>query len=238
MIKRIFTLCFLVISVAQAQEKLTAFGLQYKPIVPAAYFDAANVEKEEGNYTFNLNPRFSNAFGMVIRHELTKTLSIESGLNFIQRNYRLHISNQEISLEDYTDFGIRSYELPIQLLAYIQLNQSWYMNASFGISQNTFASDVFSRGKNNNNFYQNTGRRLRGQRALLANLGYEYRGSKKGYYYFGASLHRPWKEIARIYPEYDDGVNEFNSEAPSPTAFYLDILGNFITIDFRYFFHE
>ena len=62
----------------------------------------------------------------------------------------------------------------------------------------------------------------------------EYRTENKGNYYFGASLHRAWKAIGRIYPEYNDKTNIFNDDK----EIYLDILGNFVTIDIRYFFAE
>ena len=70
--------------------------------------------------------------------------------------------------------------------------------------------------------------------ALLANIGIEYRTEKKRHYYIGTSLHRPWDEIGKIYPEYDDNLNAFNDDK----EFFLEMLGNFITIDFRYFFPE
>ena len=70
--------------------------------------------------------------------------------------------------------------------------------------------------------------------AMLANIGVEFRTEKDGIIYIGASLHRPWDEVGRIYPEH----NDFNESAPSLDARYLEVLGNFVTIDFRYFFHE
>ena len=73
-----------------------------------------------------------------------------------------------------------------------------------------------------------------GYQALLANIGMEYRTEEKGHYYFGTSLHRPWKAIGKVSPEYDDKTNIFNDD----TEFSLDLLGNFVTIDFRYFFAE
>ena len=59
----------------------------------------------------------------------------------------------------------------------------------------------------------------------------EYRTEKKGHYYFGGSLHRTGEEIARVFPEYNNAII-FNEDE----QFSLDVLGNFVTIDFRYFF--
>ena len=228
--KLIFALFFLLAFGIKAQNNRTTFGLQYKPIVPAVYFNSTEVIKSSGSYEFNLKPKYSNSFGMVVRHKINATFSIESGLNYIQRNFSLAINNSDLNLNDFTDFGMRSYELPIQLLAYVQASEYWYVNVAFGISHNVLASDMFSYGEESKNYFQNTYRKNGGHQALLANIGMEYRTEEKGQYYFGASLHRPWKAIGKVFPEHDD----FNQDK----EFSLDLLGNFVTLDFRYFFAE
>jgi|TARA_B110000967_G_scaffold41077_1_gene40995 hypothetical protein len=233
--KILFILFFIFAFNTKSQNSKTTFGLQYKPIIPSAYFNAAELSKSSTSYIFNLNPKYSNSFGMVIRNQINKTFSLESGLNFTQRNFELSITNDAINLVDFTGFGMRSYEFPIQLLTYVRASENWYLNISFGISHNVLASDVKSYGEEKEKFFfQNTIRRSGGYSAILANLGMEYRTDSKGYYYFGTSLHRPWKVIGRIYPEYDDKINIFNEDR----EFYFDMIGNFVTIDFRYFFKE
>ena len=232
--KIIFILFFYFAFNAKSQNSKTTFGIQYKPIISAAYFNAANLSISSASYNFNLKPKYSNSFGMVIRRQINKTFSVESGLNYTQRNFKLSITNNTINLSDFTAFGMRSYELPLQLLTYVRASENWYLNIAFGISHNVLASDILSYGEESENYFQNTYRKNGGYSALLANVGMEYRTENKGYYYFGTSLHRPWKAIGRIYPEYDDKTNIFNEEK----EFYFDMLGNFVTIDFRYFFAE
>ena len=233
--KIIFILFFYFAFNAKSQNSKTTFGIQYKPIIPAAYFNAADLSKSSASYNFNLNPKYSNSFGMVIRRQINKTFSVESGLNYTQRNFKLSITNSAINLSDFTTFGMRSYELPLQFLTYVRASENWHLNIAFGISHNVLASDIFSYGEEKNYFYfQNTYRKNGGYSALLANLGMEYRTESKGHYYFGASLHKAWKAIGRIYPEYDDKTNIFNEDK----EFFFDMLGNFVTIDFRYFFTE
>jgi len=228
--KFLFLILFCVVISAKSQNRKTTFGLQYKPIIPASYFNSTDISSRSASYEFNLTPKYSNSFGMVIRHRINKTFSVESGLNYIQRNFKLTATNSNINLDDFTDFSMRSYELPIQLLAYVQTSEYWYVNVAFGISHNVLASDVFSSGDENQDYYQNTYRKSGGYQALLANVGMEYRPEEKGHYYFVTRLHRPWKGIGREFPEYD-GFNEDNE-------FSIDLLGNFVTIDFRYFFAE
>ena len=226
----LFTICF---SSLKAQKSETTFGLQYKPIIPISFFDASNIEGNSEGYFFDLKPKYSYSMGMVIRHKINHTFSVESGLNYIQRNFKLGIlKSDSISIDDYTEFGMRTYELPLQLLAYVQIKEAWFVNAAFGISYNTLASDIYSEGNKIEGFYQNTYRKHGGYMALLANVGLEYRTIDKGNYYFGASLHRPFENIAYVVPEYE--LTNFNDAS----NFYLEMLGNFISIDFRYFFAE
>ena len=221
-----------------AQNNKTRFGLQYKPIIPAEYFNSSHINVSSDNFNFNLIPKYSNSFGMVLRHKINKTFSIETGLNYTQRNYKLSVNNSTIGINDFTSFGMRSYEIPLQFLTYVRASKFWYLNVTFGISHNVLASDILSVGEKSNSYFQNTYRKSGGYRATLANIGMEYRTTGKGCYYIGASLHRPWNEISRIYPQYNDGENTFNDNEVSENKFFLEMPGSFITIDFRYFFAE
>ena len=174
---------------------------------------------------------------MVLRYQLSPTFSAETGVNLVNRRYQLQIENNTISLSDFTKFNLRSYEIPLQLLSYVRLNQKYYLNASFGNAINIFPSDIISFAQNNDFFFQSTSRRLKIQSAFIAHLGLEYRTEENGIFYLGASFHRPWKNTARSFPEYNDGTYSFNTQAPSGNdSFYLDISGNYFTIDIRYFF--
>ena len=221
----------------KGQDNNTKFGFQYKPIIPSQYFNSAHLEKASGAYRFNLDPKYSNSLGMVLRQKINTTFTIESGLNYTQKNYHLTINNDVQNINDFTSFGIRSYELPIQLLTYVRASKLWYLNVAFGISQNILASDIISFGNMTENYSQNTYRRSGGYRAILANLGMEYRSQQKGDYYIGTSLHLPWTEIGRVYPRYEDSNNIFNDQN-FDNKFFLEITGTFITIDLRYFFKE
>ena len=73
--------------------------------------------------------------------------SAEFGINYTTRNFILEIQNADLNLKDKTFFNLRSYELPLQLLAYIQISDLWYLNTAFGISHNVLASDIFQKEK-------------------------------------------------------------------------------------------
>lgn len=222
---------------ANAQENKTTFGLQFKPILSSKIFNYSHVNSVEENYNFNLVPNFSYSYGMVIRDKLSRTFTIEYGLNYVDRNFKLEFSNSNIKINDFSKFDIRSYECPIQLLTYVQVSEKIFLNASFGFSYNVLTSDIQSFANNTNEYYQIFYRKKGGYIALLSNLGSEFRSDQKGNYYLGISLHLPFSEIGRLYPYYDDTINEFNN-LDFNNQYFMDISGRFVTLDFRYFFKE
>lgn len=240
MIKKLLISFCVLPFILQAQNTIDefTFGLQFKPIIPAAYFNAGDESAVwQDGYNSELSPRFGQSLGMVIRYNFSNTFSLESGLNLVNRRYNFTLNNSSINLDDNSKFTLRSYEFPIQLLSYVRIAEQYYLNASFGNSFNVFPSDIISFGENNPFYFVSTSRRKKMQTAFVANLGVEYRTTKQGIFYFGASFHRPWKNTARSFPEYDDGTNTFNTEAPSADdSKYLDISGNYFTLDIRYFF--
>ena len=223
----------------QSKTENFHFGLQFKPIIAAAYFDDSDEYAQWENYNFELSKRFGQSLGMIVRYHLSSTFSTETGLNLVNRRYQLSVDNSDIGLQDLSNFTLRSYELPIHILSYVKVSEKYYLNAAFGNSFNIFASDVISFGDKNSFFFHSTSVRKRTQSALIANLGIEYRTLEKGIFYLGFSLHRPWKNTARSYPEFDDGTNSFNTQAPlGKDVKHIDISGNYLTLDLRYFFSQ
>lgn len=221
----------------QQQVSEFAFGLQLKPIVPAAYLNSGNTTYKFDNYKFNLKPKFGQSLGMIVRYNLSSTFSIETGLNLVNRRYQLYIENNATNLSDYSSYSLRSYEIPIQLLSYVRVSEFYFLNASFGNSLNVFPADIISFGEQNDFYFVSTSRRKKIQSAFVANLGIENRSLTNGIIYIGLSFHRPWKNTARSFPEYNDGTYTFNEEAPrGNTSKFIDLSGNYLTIDFRYFF--
>jgi len=79
-------------------------------------------------------------------------------------------------------------------------------------------------------YYQRSFRRSLFQSAVLANLGWEYRTEKAGYFYLGASYQRPFTYIYVSEIRYQpDGKND---------KVAMTVPGNYFTVDLRYFFHE
>lgn len=218
-----------------SQQKEITFGLQYKPLVPSRFFRSGEIDFGQNNINYSIDPKVSFSGGMVVRWGLNKKFSFESGINYVKRNFDLKVDNEDLSFYSSRRFSIIGYEIPALGLIYIRLGKQMYMNAAFGFSLDFFPSDVGT-----SDYYytydieiqhisvRNHNRWV--QPSLLANLGYEYRTLKRGFFYFGSSFHRPFAYSYQTRVKYING--SINERAVA------EITGNYLTFDFRYFFHS
>lgn len=211
----------------RAQEKVITAGFQFRPIFSNAFFKTGSAGTEQDGVDFTISPQYSYCFGMVVRRGITPNISAESAINFTKRSYHLTITDGAFKGE--SDFSITGYEVPFQGLVFIKLNKFIYMDVASGISLDFFPVDLFI--TREISYYENKIiRRTWVLPGLLANVGWEYRTPKKGYFYFGASYHRPFAPIYRSQIGY-------HSSAKSDIV-SIKLSGNYLTADIRYFFNE
>ena len=225
---------FTVIFSLKAQEALTTFGITYKPMLSGGFINESdNIESESG-VQYLVPKQFGYNLGMVIRKGFNETFSLETGITYTQRNFSLQVTEEARNFDFTQEFGVVGYELPILGLVYIQLDQRIFMDASFGGGLDIFPSDValFSVG----NQVIMEGRRNSWVLAFLsANIGWEYRTPKSGIFYIGGTFHRPFGPIYSYLMEYDyDALDPL----VEPVRLVQIVNGNYLTLDFRYLFHE
>ncbi|MGB0886733.1 MAG: outer membrane beta-barrel protein [Vicingaceae bacterium] len=218
---------------SDAQEKVTTFGIQLKPIIPLEFFNAGKQEVNNDGIQYINQPKFGMSFGMVIRKGLTKNISLETGLNFLKRNFDLTINDPDSSFSGTSDFSIVNYEIPLLCLVYVELSRKIFMNVAGGVSFDIYPTPLYVE----DDYFTNAiNRTFWVQPSLLANVGWEYRTEKSGYIYFGASLHRSFDKIFTEYVAYTHFDQSANRVVDDEAQFNLT--GNYFTIDIRYFFHE
>lgn len=233
MLLTVLSLMFCFIS--KSQENVTTLGIQLKPMIPSGFFGNGEQFTEGENYTVGLTPKMGWNFGMIVRRGFTKTWSFETGICMVQRNFTLTFNQPELEKPQKLDFRYVCYEIPVQGIVFVKLGEQLFMNASGGFSMDMYPSNVESSNYAkidtvNFDFYQKTWRNGWLQFALLANYGFEWRSKESGYFYLGASYHRPFKEI---------GITKMVIERNTdPTRLSFLLGGNYLTADFRYFFNE
>jgi len=200
-------------------------GIQVKPIFPSGLFSSGSESITRNTVQFDLGLQSGFSAGMLIRHSFNDLVAFEAGINYVKRKYDLGISDGNFTGN--SEFRIISYEIPASLLAYIRLGEKFFMNASLGHSLDMFASDVQSY---SDYFTHYSSRRNFFQSAVIANLGWEYRTERSGYFYLGASYHRPFGDMYNTHIRYM--ANGKDEEIKTTLS------GNYFTIDIRYFFYE
>lgn len=233
LLKRIFFVLLVVFCLmsSKAQQSITTFGLQFKPILSSEITNTESQFKQSGDIGFEILPRGGYSFGMVVRKGFNNQFSLETGINFTRRNFDLRITEDSSGFVGNSDFKYIIYEIPILGLIYIQLGQNTYMNTAFGVSLNFLPSDWESY---EDYFIHYSQRESWIIPSLLANVGFEYRTYKSGYWYLGVSLHRPFMNLT----EAGVGYTERDYTRQVKESAFFGISGNYLTIDLRYFFHE
>jgi hypothetical protein len=215
-------------SVIFAQDRVLTAGIQVKPIFSTKFFGTGEqVLSGDSGVVFSTKPGAGFCAGMVVRYGLTNRISFESGINYVKRSYSLGINDSLFS--GISKYRIVSYEIPLSGLVFIQLSEKLFMDVSLGISCDFFPTSV----RSEDDYFKQFGTRRNWVfESVIANLGYEYRTEKSGYFYIGASYHRPFKDIYySTVAYYRDGTHFTSGQ-----QFLLS--GNYLTVDLRYFFHE
>lgn len=231
----VFISVYLITSCALAQENVTTFGIQIKPMINSKFFGTGASSVQEGDLVVSNNPQLGWNLGAVVRRGITKNWSFETGINIVSRNYQMRVQYPELPEDEVMTFRFVGYEIPLQGMIYVRLGDNLFMNASGGVSIDLYPSDIESFGDQRKDtlrfdFYQRTYKSSWVQVAVLANYGFEWRTKEDGYFYLGASFHRPFSNIA---------TTAFRMERNTyPTRLQYTLSGSYLTLDFRYFFHE
>ncbi|MCC6542319.1 MAG: outer membrane beta-barrel protein [Flavobacteriales bacterium] len=212
-----------------AQQGVTSFGLQVKPVFALPYFDPlTELKRTDLSGTIELNGGI--AFGMSVRVGLTRIISLETGIGQIQRRYSFGLVNDTSGYSESGTVRYVGYEVPITALAHIRTGERTYMNAALGFSADLYPSDVQSELEEGFIYlYRNNW----AQFGVVGNLGWEYRTPKSGILYLGVTLHRPFGDMAIADLTYWDVRRNY---LPYPMRGALN--GGYFTADLRYYFHE
>ena len=142
--------------------------------------------------------------------------------------YDWHLANDTAGFSGGEQLRYVGYEIPVLALVYVRLGQRTWMNNAIGFSADLYPSDVVRDIEDARAYlFRNSWV----QAGVVGNIGVEYRTEKSGYFYFGATYHRPFGAMATADLTWYD-----------PTLFPYtirgDLAGQYLTVDLRYFFHE
>lgn len=205
------------------------FGLQIKPLIPTSLMGTKNLLLRQDNLIAEFEQKTGYSFGASVRVGITKLISIETGINFVQRKYHYNFSVPDSNLVAERDFRIISYDLPVNALFYIQLGKNFYMNASLGVAIVYNPTEIRTQVNlpGLNKFIQEGRRYSRFAFEANANVGFEYRTEKSGIIYLGISSRVPFKPIFKVAASYENQGMK--------TVAIGDINGSYLSLDLRYY---
>lgn len=218
------------------KEKVPSyFGFQVRPVFPTRFIGNPITEFRSGSeepllLTTKFSQKLGYSFGATVRAGLTKLIALETGINYTQRNFDIEMALPDSSIFGQNSLGFINYDIPINALFYIRLSERWYMNASLGIAV-TFAPTHVEAETNpiSIHYFKQTG--FVDNKVGLdanANVGFEFRTEKSGFFYIGGSGRVPFKPIFSLFSEHHYQGYHTYSKAP--------VDGSFLSIDFKYFF--
>lgn len=225
----LFTLMFGGFS-SYAQKNVTTFGLTVRPGFPNQFLGAKAIEFSDSTTFYKIDQNSGISFGGLVRHGITNRLSLETGIIYTKRNYQMSITDTTFTGK--SNFSIVGYEIPVSALVFIQLDERLWMDAGLGANLNIFPSDVTSY---QDYFIQFSARKSKVNGGVMGHLGIEYRTAKSGYFYLGfvylRSLSDIYSTLVEYYPDRD-----FDKLPTTTGRAFLG--GDYLGIDFKYFFHE
>ena len=213
------------------------FGLKVSPIFPTAFIGEKTLSlSEENDQVIRMNTTITQkvgySFGGTVRAGLTKFISLETGINYNQRSFDIEMDLPDSSINASNDMSFVSYDIPINALFYIKLAEEWYINASLGVAFTFAPSDIgVLTSPQKKHIFRHAGLVDKKVGAELnANLGFEFRTRKNGFFYIGGSARIPFKPLFEFYMQYN-----YTSSAVQQIV-HAPIDGSYLSLDFKYFF--
>ena len=234
----IFSLFALQIAAQKKKARVPSyFGLKVSPIFPTAFIGEKTLSlSQENDQVIRMNTTITQkigySFGGTVRAGLTKFISLETGINYNQRSFDIEMDLPDSSINATNDISFVSYDVPINALFYIKLAEEWYINASLGVAFTFSPSDIgILTSPKKKHIFRHAGLVEKKVGAELnANLGFEFRTRKDGFFYIGGSARVPFKPLFEFYMQYN-----YTSSAVQQIV-HAPIDGSYLSLDFKYFF--
>ncbi len=228
----IVSICFCFPFFSQKQKFPIYFGLEFRPIIPLNNIGNKTLKLQDANYSVTSTQTAGYSFGATIRAGYTKLISLEYGLNFTQRNFNLQMTLADTAVSISDNWTFINYEIPINLMVYIQLGKKQFMNASLGGSFRIAPTNIIKKTQTGGiHYFDNYGyvSHIIGYN-LNSNLGFEYRTPNKGFFYLGASMCIPLTPIMRI-----QSTHLIQQVTSPPSTLNGVIDGTYLALDLKYF---
>jgi hypothetical protein len=216
-------------SFSQGMDKKPTFGLQFKPLSESGFIGSSSLSIKNTLFKSDFVQTFGYSFGAIVRMPTWRNIFIETGLAQVQRNYLVNYSTLDSNFTATKSLSFINHDIPINALIFVKLASNFYLNTALGFSLVHNPSNVASQIEYANHVLFKAEGRKRSNFAFEFNVttGIEYRNTKWGNFYIGASGRIPLRPIFDVATMYQNGN--------SKEILYGSLNGNYVAFDFRYF---
>lgn len=229
-------LLFIDFSYCQLSEKKERypihFGIQTKLILPSDFLGPVKTSLLKEGFQSNLTQITGLSYGALVRADFTKNVTLECGINYIQRHFNAEMSYSDsiVTVRDTNKLTFINYELPITGIIQIQLAKNFYslvgLGTSFTFKPTSVALVDLPGG---NHIFYHSGSVKKFGVDLNAQVGFELRTKKSGYFYIGGGVKVPTAYIFNWGGKY---TQQGSSEA---LIDFKKANGAFLSFDLRYY---
>ena len=152
----------------------------------------------------------------------------------MERKFEISAAVLDSNFSASTVVSYIQYDIPLNGLIYIKLANEIYATAALGVSVSFKPTNIRKDVSENKNLFVHQGytsiANMFGA-SLNANIGFEYRTKKSGFFNIGASAQIPFSKLFDIRTTYvyvNTGIR----------SVYQVVNGSYLSIDLRYFFHN
>jgi hypothetical protein len=218
----------------QEQEKKerfpSYFGIQVRTLFPTQFIGQSTLTLSQNEFSTTIEQRLGYSFGGTIRAGLTKLLALETGINYTQREFNISMDVPDSSIYAENHLTFISYDIPINGLVYIQMGRQIFMNASLGLALTFKPTNVgiLTKPGGSNLFYHTGFVNRKAGFDINANIGFEYRTKKSGFFYIGGSGRVPLAPLFQMIAQYK--YQGYKNTVKG------NVDGSYLCIDVKYFF--
>ena len=208
------------------------FGVQTKLVLPSEFLGPVKTSLANEGFQSNLTQKIGFSYGALVRADFTKNITLESGLNFIQRHFKaeMNYTDSLVNINDTNNLTFINYELPITGIVKIQLAKNIFalvgLGPSFTFKPTNVALIDLPQGKHT--FYHSGGVKKFGV-DLNTQAGFELRTKKSGYFYIGGGAKVPTAYLFNWGGKYSQQGSSLS------LIDFEKVNGAFISIDLRYY---
>lgn len=208
------------------------FGIQSRVVLPSDFLGPTTTLLANEGFKSSLTQTTGFSYGALIRADYTENITVECGINYIQRqfNAKMSYSDSVENVSDTNKLTFINYELPITGIVKIQLAKNIFslvgLGPSFTYKPTNVALIDLPGGKHT--FYHSGSIRKFGI-DLNAQAGFELRTKKNGFFYIGGGVKVPTSYLFNWGGKY---AQQGSSES---LIDFQKTNGAFLSIDLRYY---